>query len=537
MLKKFIKILPIAILALILGVYFGLRLSRYISINEEQRQARKISEILNYTSDFYVDSVKADKLAEDAINGMFSNLDPHTTYINSTEQKASEEEFRGNFEGIGVEFQIVNDTITVVSPITNGPSESVGIISGDRIVKIDGKNCIGLKNDQVIKKLRGAKGTSVVLTIYRPSNKNISDYRVVRDRINLYSVDVSLMIDDKTGYINLTRFAETTTDEMIDALKKLTSQGMKQLVLDLRNNPGGYLTQAASVADLFLDNNKMIVYTKARVKNFNEEYHAEKTYPFEKLPIIVLVNAGTASAAEIVSGAIQDWDRGLIVGETTFGKGLVQRGIQLSDGSAVRITIARYFTPSGRGIQRNFKDKKSYYEEIMNRQEIDGNNMDHSTEKDSTKPKFKTMGGRVVYGGGGIAPDYFVELQKSSDYSFELRKNNVYYQFVRDFLDRNGKQIRSKYSGNLLSFEKEFSFTDSQLNEFTKFASKLKTKYDANGFEKDKELIRYRLKAFVARDLFKNDGWYLTLLKTDRQFNKGISLIKETVRMTESEKK
>lgn len=535
--KRFIKIFPVALLALIFGIYLGLRLSKYFSINEEQKQARKISEILRYTSDFYVDSVKTDKLTEDAINGMFSNLDPHTAYINAAEQKVSEEEFRGNFEGIGVEFQIVNDTITVVSPITGGPSESVGIISGDRIVKIDGKNSIGLKNEQVIKKLRGKKGTGVVLTIYRPSNKNISDYKVVRDKINLYSVDVSLMVDDKTGYINLTRFAETTTDELIEALKKLSSQGMKQLVLDLRNNPGGYLTQAASTADLFLDNNKMIVYTKARVKNFNEEYHAEKPYPFEKLPIVILVNGGTASAAEIVSGAIQDWDRGLIVGETTFGKGLVQRGIQLSDGSAVRITIARYYTPSGRGIQRNFKDKKSYYEEVMNREEVEGNNLDHSTEKDSTKPKFKTMGGRIVYGGGGITPDYFVESQKSSDYSFELRKNNVYYQFVRDFLDRNGKQIRNKYGNNILAFEKEFSFSDSQLREFTGFASKLKTKFDSKGFEKDKELIRSRLKAFVARDLFKNDGWYLTLLKIDRQFNKGISLFKEAVKMAGSDSK
>lgn len=529
--KKFLSILPYLLLTLIVGIYFGVKLSNLIAFSENQKQSQKFSEVLEFTEKYYVDSVNSEKLVEDAIRGMFENLDPHTAYIDVKEQIASEEEFRGNFEGIGVEFQIVNDTITVVSPITSGPSEAVGIISGDRIVKINGKDCVKWKSDQVIKQLRGKKGTEVVLAIYRPSNKSVSDYKVIRDKINLYSVDTAVMTDKETGYINITRFAETTTEETIAALKKLSSQGMKRLVLDLRNNPGGYLNQAYMIADLFLNDDKMIVYTKSRNERFNEELRASKSYPFEKLPIVVLVNGGSASASEIVSGAIQDWDRGLIIGETTFGKGLVQRPVELSDGSAVRITIAKYYTPSGREIQRNYKDKRKYYEEVLGREEADSNNLDHTAEKDSSKPKFKTNGGRIVYGGGGITPDYIVEAGKISNYSFELRKNNVYYQFIREWMDKNGASLRKKYANDVSAFELGFNISDHQLNEFVQFATKLKVKYDAKGYASDKEAIRIRLKAFVARDLFKNAGWYLSLLSNDRQFKKAVSLFSEAAKM------
>lgn len=528
--KKFFKLAPYFIIVLIVGVYIGWKVSDLTSIHDPE--VKKIGEILKYTEKYYVDTVNSKNLTEDAIKGMFSGLDPHTVYIPAKEQTAEEESFRGNFEGIGVEFQIVNDTITVVSPITGGPSESVGIISGDRIVKIDGKGCIGWKNQDVMKKLRGKKGTKVVLTIYRPSLKNTIDFNVVRDTINLYSIDASVMVDKETGYINLTRFSETTSDEMKKALKDLSAKGMKRLVLDLRNNPGGYLNEAADVADMFIDDNKMIVYTKGRLKNFDDEYHAEKTYPYEKIPLIILVNRGTASASEIVSGAVQDWDRGLIVGETTFGKGLVQRPFEFSDGSAVRITIAKYYTPSGREIQRSYKDKKKYYEEVIDRPVMEGENVNHLSEQAAQKPKFKTKNGRTVYGGGGITPDYFVEPGKISNYSIELRKNNVYYQFVRKYLDQNGVSVRNKYKNDINKFLKDFNFDEAQMNSFIKFAETLKVKFDAKGYAADKEDIRARLKAFVARDLYKNAGWYLTLLKSDRQFEKAMMLFPESEKIS-----
>lgn len=528
---KYFKNIPLLILAIIIGLYIGLKLSRFISIDDTQIQANKLSQILDYTEKYYVDSVNSKKLVEDAIKGMFSSLDPHTTYIDVEEQKLNEAEFRGNFEGIGVEFQIINDTITVVSPITSGPSESVGIISGDRIIKIDGKNCIGWKNEKVIKTLRGSKGTKVTLSIFRPFNKKIIDFNVTRDKINLNSVDAAFMIDKETGYIYLTRFSETSKDEMIDALEKLHKQGMKKLIFDLRNNPGGLLNQAFFISDLFIDTNKMIVYTKSRIPSFNEEFRAEKNYPYEKIPLIVLVNSGSASASEIVAGAIQDWDRGLIVGETTFGKGLVQRPFELSDGSAVRITIARYFTPSGRQIQRNYSDKEKYYLQVLTRDEKEEDNLNHQAEKDSLKPKYKTNGGRIVYGGGGITPDYIIKSGRITNYSVELRKNNVYYMFIRKLMDKNGYLIKNKFGNDLKKFINDFKFTENQINDFIKYAEQQNVKYNPKDFSIDKNYILNVLKAFLARDFFNRDGWYSTILKNDVQFQKANSLFEEAEKM------
>ncbi len=502
-------------------------MNNFFPLSENKKQAKKIADILEITQELYVDSVNSKKMTEDAIKGIFSRLDPHTVYIDADEQKNSEEELSGNFEGIGIEFQIVNDSITVVSPITGGPSQLAGIMPGDRIIKIDGSNAVGLVNKEVIKKLRGQKGTSVELLIYRPSTKYLSSFKIIRDQINLFSIDVSLMFDKEIGYINLTRFSESTFDEMQNALQDLNSKGMKKLIFDLRNNPGGLLKQAAMVADLFIDGNKLVVSTKARIKDFNEELRAVEKYPYENTPLIILVNGGSASASEIVAGAIQDWDRGLIVGETTFGKGLVQHPVQLSDGSAVRITIAKYFTPSGREIQRSYKDKNEYYKEVLQREEVDAENLKHSLENDSLKPKYKTMNDRTVFGGGGITPDYIVESNKISHYSYELMRHNVYYKFVRDFLDRKGNALRELYKNNLKKFAEEFTVSEKLLDQFQRFAEKLDVKFDQIGFLQDKESIRIRLKALIARDLYNNKGWYFIMLKNDRQFQKAIHLFSE----------
>jgi carboxyl-terminal processing protease len=529
--KEFLKRLPALILAIVLGIYLGIKISDQFGISSSKKDVRKLGEVLNLTEKYYVDSVNSKRLVEDAIKGMFSDLDPHTVYIPASEQELSDEEFRGNFEGIGIEFQIIKDTINVVSPITGGPSETAGIISGDRIIKINDVSCVGFSNEKVVKSLRGKKGTSINLTIFRPSTKAITKFKITRGTINLFSVDVSLMYNNNIGYANVTRFSETTFDELKSALADLSQKGMKKFVLDLRNNPGGLLDQARLVADLFIDDNKMIVYTRGRVSDFDEEFTAETTFPYEKIPLVILVNRGSASASEIVSGAVQDWDRGLIIGETTFGKGLVQRSVLLDDGSAVRITIARYFTPSGRTIQRDYSDKKKYIEDLIERNETEQNNLDHNAEKDSSRSKFKTKHGRTVYGGGGITPDYIIEPETATNYSDDLRKNNIYYQFVRNYLDKYSKSIQNKYSGNLNTFINEFEFSEKEMEEFTNFASKLGVKFNVNEYLKDKMLIRTRLKAFVARDLFKQTGWYSVLLKDDRQFQKAVSLFGEAEKL------
>jgi carboxyl-terminal processing protease len=529
--KKYFKLTPVFIIVLLVGIYFGIKLNDSLLLTEEQKQLKKLNDVIRYTKEIYIDSVSTQGLVEGAIDGMFGKLDPHTSYIPPQAQSSSEESFRGNFEGIGVEFQIIRDTIVVVSAITGGPSEAVGIQSGDRIIKINGKSSVGFKNEDVFKNLRGKKGTKVEVTVKRPSLGKIFTFNIIRESINLFSVDASLMVDSVTGYISLTRFSETSTSEMKSALKNLSENGMKNLILDLRNNPGGYLDQAFTVSDLFISNNKLIVYTKGRLKEFDEEFLARRDYPYENIPLIILVNKGSASASEIVAGAVQDWDRGLIVGETTFGKGLVQRPIKLRDDSAVRITIAKYFTPSGRAIQRDYKDKNRYYSDLADRDEGEADNYLHDIEKDSSKIVFKTKNGRTIYGGGGITPDFILESASDSDFLVELRRNNIYYQFIRTYLDKNVIWIKEKYSNRLVNFLNEFEISNNEITEFFNYAESKGIKRNLSTYQNDKENIKIRLKAFVARELFKNEGWYSVLLKSDRQFNKALKLIPDAIKL------
>ncbi len=432
-----------------------------------------------------------------------------------------------------MEFQILNDTITVVSAITGGPSEELGITSGDRIVKIDGESCIGFTNSDVVDKLRGSKGTKVTVSIYRPLDKEVYEFEIIRDKIPIYSVDVSTMYDDEIGYLSLSRFSNTSFDEMIKALEDLTTKGAKKLVLDLRNNPGGLLSQAHKISDLFIDGEKLIVYTEGRRSEFNDKLNAGEDYPYEKIPLIILVNRGSASASEIVAGAVQDWDRGLVVGETTFGKGLVQRPLILADNSAIRLTISKYFTPSGRGIQREYKNKEDYYSEIYSREEVEGENLNHEAEieADSTKPKFKTNKGRTVFGGGGITPDYLVKAGTITDFSSKLRRNSVFYQFVRTYLDSKSNKLESRFGDNLDKFRKEFQFTENDINDFIDFVKGKEIEFNQKQFEEDKTFILKRLKAYIARDKWKNEGWYSVLLDDDHQFLKGIEYFDEAVKL------
>lgn len=522
----------VAVIVLTIGIILGIEIQKVVSSDSLRENLRKFNEVLSYTDKYYVEEVDSQKLIENAISGMLDSLDPHSVYIPAKQMENVEEQFRGNFEGIGIEFQVVNDTLTVVSSITGGPSEALGIMAGDRIVKIDNQPCIGISTEQVRAKLRGTAGSKVTVSIFRPGVKGVNDYIITRDKIPIYSVDAHFMYDNQTGYISLSRFSETSTQEMLQALDELQKKGMKRLIFDLRNDPGGYLNQAFQIADLFIDGNKMIVYTKGRRSEFNEEYHASKAYPYEKLPLIVLVNSGSASASEIVSGSIQDWDRGLIVGETTFGKGLVQRQFMLPDNSALRLTISRYYTPSGRLIQRSYKDKKDYFMNAHSKTINDGLNIEHKAEKDSLRPTYKTNAGRIVYGGGGITPDYVVASERLQPYSVALRRGNIFYLYVLRYMDQQGSQLMKKYSKDFGAFKKNFRFSDKDLNNFVKFASDKKVPFIKDDFEKDKEYIRIQLKAYIARDIWRNDGWYQTLLEADNQFNKAIQEFTEAEKLS-----
>jgi carboxyl-terminal processing protease len=521
---------PFLIIMLTIGIVLGIQIEKIFSGDSLREGIRKLNDVLTYTEKFYVEEIDTPKLVEAAINGMLGKLDPHSVYISPEQFVNVEESFRGDFEGIGIEFQVVNDTLIVVSAIAGGPSEALGIMSGDRIIKIEGEDIIGISNEDVRAKLRGKAGSQVEVTIIRTGVEKPIVYEITRDKIPLYSVDTYFMFDEITGYVSISRFSETTFDEVESALKSLNTDGMQQLVLDLRGNPGGYLNQAVKIADLFIDGKKKIVYTEGRRKEFNEEYFADKSYPYEKMPVIVLINKGSASASEIVSGAIQDWDRGLVVGETSFGKGLVQRQFSLPDNSALRLTISKYFTPSGRGIQRDYKDKKDkndYYSAISEFDEEEGENINHTAEVDSLKPKFKTGKGRLVYGGGGITPDYIIKSEEISGFTRDLLRNNIFYQYVLSYLDKNGNDLSAKFNNDLSRFRDEFYITSVMMDDFISMAKSKSIDFNETEYNKDRDYIQTRLKAQIARNYWKNEGWYSILLGIDNQMQKAITLFGE----------
>lgn len=360
--------------------------------------------------------------------------------------------------------------------------------------------------------------------------EKLIEYEITRDKIPLYSVDTHIMLNDKTGYVSVSRFSETTFNEIKDALKDLKQHGMEQLIFDLRGNPGGYLNQAVDIADLFIDGKKKIVYTKGRRKEFNEDYFASRPSAYEQMPLIVMINRGSASASEIVSGAVQDWDRGLIVGETSFGKGLVQRQFTLPDNSAIRLTISEYYTPSGRLIQRDYNDLENdeeYYSEVLEREEEEGDNLTHTAEQDSSKPVFETEGGRVVYGGGGITPDYIIKIGKINDYTRDLLRNNVFYQYTLSYLNNNGAKIKLLYGSDLAKFNNEFELSEKGKKNFIKFAASKNVEFNEEDFATDSEYILTRLKAQIARHYWKNEGWYTVLLGVDDQLQKAVTLFDE----------
>jgi carboxyl-terminal processing protease len=526
MTKRF-SLLTVAVLVLV-GMIAGSVLNRVISGDNIYEQLTKFKDVLSLTEKYYVEDVDTQKLTESAINGVLNDLDPHSVYIPASQLQRVNEEFQGSFDGIGIEFSILNDTLLVVSPIIGGPSEALGIMAGDKIVRINDSSAVKITEADVRSKLRGPKGTHVRVTILRAGIDGPLDFDITRDKIPLYTVDTSFMIDDQTGYVTVTRFAATTYTEFVEALTHLKKSGMKRLVLDLRGNAGGFLEQAFKLTDELMPKGKKIVYTKGRRTEFDEEYVSSGGAKFADIGLIVLVNNGSASASEIVSGAVQDWDRGLIVGETTFGKGLVQRQFPLGDGSAFRLTTARYYTPSGRLIQRPYgEDKAKYQREAFERDETEGENVEHMAEKDSTRPVYKTAGGRPVYGGGGITPDYIVKSDRLSEYTVQLRSKLVFLAYSNAYVEEHGKELRDRYGKDVMRFAAEFQMTPEMLDGLLAIAKSKNIEFKKDQYEKDLRYVKALTKAFIGRNLWGNEGSARVMLAEDTQFIKAMTLFPE----------
>lgn len=532
--RKRFSLLSVSVI-IALSLVAGSFLNQMISGDNIYDQLNKFKDVLSMTQKVYVEDVDTQKMTEAAIRGMLGELDPHSVYIPASEMQKIKEDFQGSFEGIGIEFAVLNDTLVVVTPIVGGPSEALGIEAGDKIVKINDTSAVGITQDVVPKKLRGPKGTKVKVTIARAGIKNLLDFEIHRDKIPLYTVDASFMFNDEVGYVSVTRFAATTHSEFTDAVGKLKKEGMKRLILDLRGNGGGYLDQAFKMVDELLPKGKKVVYTKGRRPEFNEEYISSGSAHFADVPLVILVSNASASASEIVSGAVQDWDRGLIVGETTFGKGLVQRQYDLPDGSGFRLTTARYYTPSGRLIQRAYgEDKMKYQREAFERNEEEGENLTHSAEKDSARPKFKTAGGRIVYGGGGITPDYIVKAERLGEYAVQLRSKQVYLGFANKYLETNGSELKKTYGSDSRKFAKEFEITEDMLESVNAIAKSKGIEFKKEAYEKDLRFVKLLAKATIARSLWGNVGGSRVTLLEDNQFKKGVGLFPEAEKISKN---
>ncbi len=478
------------------------------SLNNIGRGYTKYREILQLIENNYVDTVNTDDLVDYSIEKMLEKLDPHTAYMNPQDAIAARSQLEGGFDGIGVEFNIYKDTVYVVTPLAGGPSETAGIQSGDKIIKVDDTPLVGgkIENSAVFKALRGKRGTEVKMTILRKGEKEPKVFAVTRDRIPTYSVDAAYMVDAKTGYIKVNRFSETTYDEFKTALAALKSQGMTQLMMDLRNNPGGYMDRATSIADEFIAGNKMLVYTDGKDNRYDRQTYARISGQFEEGALVVLMDEGSASASEIVAGALQDHDRALIAGRRSFGKGLVQMPVQLSDGSELRLTISRYYTPSGRSIQKPYvPGREGDYEKDLELRSKRGEYYIADSIKNDPKLKFKTDGGRVVYGGGGITPDYFIPRDSSwqTPYLIQLYGKNIIREFAMEYTNDNRKKLEKLPFDE---FNRTVTISDEQMTRLVKDATAEGIKFNEKEFNRSKNYIRTQIKALVARYIYQKNN-------------------------------
>lgn len=439
-----------------------------VKVDDISESVKNFEEAYLYLSNNFPDEDMT-RRTELAIERMFKNLDPHSVYIEPEVSDAIEEEFAGKFQGIGVQFNIIQDTITVITAISGGPSDQLGIRSGDRIVEIDDSSAIGFNNEDVRNSLRGPKGSEVEVTIKRPNTSQLFNFSITRDDIPLHTIDTSYLLDDHTGYIKINRFAATTHEEFMTAMKELENDGMDRMVLDLRSNPGGYLGQAIAISEEFFPQGTNIVSTKSRHTRFTSAYKSRRDGYFKEKPVIVLVNEGSASASEIVSGAIQDHDRGLIVGQRTFGKGLVQQQYDLADSSKIRVTISKYYTPSGRLIQKPYSERggEEYAYEIYQRESDAQGDASEFISHVPDSLKYNTEAGRTVYGGGGIVPDHIVQSDTSQSAAVVnyIRQMQIDFNFVRDYLDEEGTKVRDRWEDDYEKFRSEFTLDQESIDE------------------------------------------------------------------------
>ncbi len=522
--KKHNVFLPIILsLVLVLGVWLGYFLTNQINSGSAFSQSRqastndKINSLLEYIEYQYVDTINKKDLVEKTVTSMLQSLDPHSAYIPASDFESVNEPLEGNFDGIGVEFNIIKDTIRVISPIEGGPSEKIGIRAGDRLIKVEGKNVAGIKitNKEVFEKLRGKSGTVVAVTILRSGIQKPLQFKITRDAIPLYSLDASYMVKLDIGYIKISKFSATTYQEYLKAFNALSKQGMKKLILDLRGNPGGYLNAAVDISDEFLANGLQIVYTQGKA-NPKKVYKATEHGSFENNPLVVLIDEGSASASEIVAGAVQDNDRGTVIGRRSFGKGLVQDQMQLPDGSAIRLTIARYYTPTGRCIQKPYSDDKDqYYSEEYDRYTNGELLNEDSIKLDKTK-QYKTPEGKIVYGGGGVMPDVFVPIDTARSNAF---LNKIFYSgsintFAFEYADKN--RVKLKAYGSAKNYIDRFEISQAILEEFYTYCADKDLPLNLKMKTMTSEALKPYLKAFIGRDVFDKDAYYPILNQKDK---------------------
>ncbi|MBR3451248.1 MAG: S41 family peptidase [Muribaculaceae bacterium] len=495
----------------------GLALSLTTTAQRSMPQAmQKLLNAEYAISSLYVDTVNEDKLVEDAIKGMLENLDPHSSYTDAKETKELEEPLQGEFSGVGIQFNMNKDTLYVIQTVPGGPSERVGVLAGDRIIYVNDTVIAGvkMKNSDIQKRLRGKKGTNVTIKVKRPGVKDLITFRITRDNIPLHSIDAQYMLDERTGYLRISRFGAKTHEEMMDALKELKKQGMTQLIMDLNDNGGGYLNAAIDMCNEFLDRGQLMVYTEGENSPRNEA-NANGWGEHKDLHMVVMVNQYSASAAEIFAGAMQDWDRAVIVGRRTFGKGLVQRPFKFEDGSMMRLTVARYYTPSGRCIQKPYNrgDKKAYEKELLDRANEGEFYCLDSIQINDTVRYTTRLNHRTIYGGGGVMPDVFVPVDTSeySTYYRDLTAKGIINQYAIKYVDKNRKAIAKQFK-TVKDFDRGFTVSDEMMKDFIAMGENDSIRYDEEKYRTSERLLKDIIKGLIARDTYGDQSAYSVII-------------------------